>query len=290
MSPARRAVTECWWVRSSPVTKGGADAAQAGGSLATLQWRSGDRRSGDPVVLLHGFTQNSLCWGALAGAIDTEGRALIAADLPGHGGSSEVRAGLFDTAELVAETCGPADYVGYSLGGRVLLHLAISLSRHRRARGADRSQRRDRGRRRALGAAEADELLACELDDVGDDKVALGEFLRRWLAGPLFADLDEEAACIRERMSNAGAGLASSLRLCGTGRQVPLWDRLSELSMPVLVLAGENDHRFCSLADRIAVSTGDNARAAVVREAGHACHLARPVETARMIERFWSGT
>ncbi len=242
------------------------------------------------MVLLHGFTQNSLCWGALAGAIDTEGRALIAADLPGHGGSSEVRAGLFDTAELVAETCGPADYVGYSLGGRVLLHLAISRPDivGRAVLIGVNAGIEDEEERSAR--AKADELLACELDDVGDDKVALGEFLRRWLAGPLFADLDEEAACIRERMSNAGAGLASSLRLCGTGRQVPLWDRLSELSMPVLVLAGENDHRFCSLADRIAVSTGDNARAAVVREAGHACHLARPVETARMIERFWSGT
>ena len=65
-------------------------------------------------------------------------------------------------------------------------------------------------------------------------------------------------------MRNDAAGLASSLRLCGTGSQVPLWGRLSELSMPVLVLAGENDARFCSLAERIAGSTGDNAMVSVV--------------------------
>jgi 2-succinyl-6-hydroxy-2,4-cyclohexadiene-1-carboxylate synthase len=214
----------------------------------------------------------------------------VAADLPGHGGSSAVRTALFETAELVAETCGPADYVGYSLGGRVLLHLAISrpdVVRRAVLIGAtagieDESERAAR--------VKADELLALQLDEVRDDKVALGEFLRRWLAGPLFADLGEESACIAERMDNDAAGLASSLRLSGTGRQVPLWNRLSELSMPILVIAGENDARFCSLAERIAGSAGDRARVAVVPGAGHACHLARPVETAEIIERFWSDT
>jgi 2-succinyl-6-hydroxy-2,4-cyclohexadiene-1-carboxylate synthase len=255
---------------------GGWDAGKGGpGRLATVS-----RRSGEPAVLLHGFTQNSLCWGGFARALDRQGRRLEAVDLPGHGGSSEVRAGLSETAGLVAEACGPADYVGYSLGGRVLLHLALS--------------RPDVVRRAVLIGATAgieedhERADARELDDAGEDKTALEAFLRRWLAGPLFARLSVEDACIGQRMRNDAAGLASSLRLCGTGNQDPLWSRLAELPMPVLVLAGENDERFASLAQRLGSSIGDNATVSVVPGSGHSCHLEKPFETAAIIERFFS--
>ncbi len=44
-----------------------------------------------------------------------------------------------------------------------------------------------------------------------------------------------------ERLRNSPAGLASSLRLCGTGTQEPLWDLLGSLPCPVLALAGTDD-------------------------------------------------
>ena len=246
--------------------------------------------SGATVVLLHGFTQNSLCWGGFAGELDIESRRLVAVDLPGHGRSSALRAGLFDAAQMVADTCGPADYVGYSLGGRILLHLAVSRPETvRRAvligatAGIDTEEERS-------ARVRADEMLARQLDDARDDKTALADFLRRWLAGPLFAQLSEEAACFTQRLRNDAAGLASSLRLCGTGVQEPLWSRLQEIAVPVLVLAGEDDERFSTLARRMAASIGKNATVAVVPGAGHACHLEKPAATAEIIERFWSGT
>jgi 2-succinyl-6-hydroxy-2,4-cyclohexadiene-1-carboxylate synthase len=255
------------------------------GTLATLACGSGE-----PVVLLHGFTQNSLCWGDFAGALDTGGRRLVAVDLPGHGRSSALRAGLFDAAQMVTDTCGPADYVGYSLGGRILLHLCVSRPEIvRRAvligatAGIDTEEERS-------ARVRADEMLARQLDDAGDDKTALSDFLRRWLAGPLFAQLSEEAACFTQRLRNDAAGLASSLRLCGTGVQEPLWSRLHQIAVPVLILAGENDERFSTLARRMAASIGENATVAVVPGAGHACHLEKPADTAEIIERFWSGT
>jgi 2-succinyl-6-hydroxy-2,4-cyclohexadiene-1-carboxylate synthase len=91
-------------------------------------------------------------------------------------------------------------------------------------------------------------------------------------------------------MENTGPGLASSLRLCGTGRQEPLWERVGQLTMPVLVLAGERDERFTLLGRRLADAIGDNATFAVVAGSGHACQLERPVETAAMIEEFFART
>ena len=108
----------------------------------------------------------------------------MAVDLPGHGGSSRVRADLSETAELVADACGPADYVGYSLGGRVLLHLALSRPDDREASGAHRRDRRDRRRQGAGRPVRADELLARQLDEAGDDETALARLLAPLARGP----------------------------------------------------------------------------------------------------------
>ena len=48
-------------------------------------------------------------------------------DAPGHGGSAAFHAGLRTGARLIADQGGEATYVGYSMGGRFLLHLALSL-------------------------------------------------------------------------------------------------------------------------------------------------------------------
>jgi pimeloyl-ACP methyl ester carboxylesterase len=114
----------------------------------------------------------------------------------------------------------------------------------------------------------ADGVLADRLEDIGTDA-----FLDEWLAQPLFAGLPADGRGARSRDA---AGLAWSLRLAGTGTQEPLWDRLGELAMPVLVVAGERDEKFRTLGARLVEGIGANAELAVVADAGHAAHLERP--------------
>ena len=116
-----------------------------------------------------------------------------------------------------------------------------------------------------------DETRALELEEVG-----VAEFVRRWLAQPLFAGLDGPAADIDARLENTVTGLAASLRLAGTGAQESLWARLSELTMPVLAVAGERDDVFCARARAMAAAIGENAETALVPGAGHAAHLESP--------------
>jgi 2-succinyl-6-hydroxy-2,4-cyclohexadiene-1-carboxylate synthase len=79
--------------------------------------------------------------------------------------------------------------------------------------------------------------------------------------------------------------LASSLRLAGTGTQEPLWDRLGELAMPVLIIAGELDARYVAAASRMGAAI-PRSEVVVVAGAGHACHLERPDEVATIV-REW---
>lgn len=244
---------------------------------------------GEPVTLLHGFTQNANAWGRFKEILSNT-HAIHAVDLPGHGGSSRVRADLWETATLVARSGEPSDYIGYSLGARVLLHVALSqpdVVRRAVLIGATGGieDEEDRAARVA-----ADELLAVKLDGAARDANGLEHFLDDWLAGPLFDGLTEVGASMSARLQNSAADLASSLRLCGTGRQVPLWSRVGELAMPVLVLAGDRDERFKLLGQRLADSIGANATFTVVPASNHACQLERPAETARIIEDFFSCT
>jgi pimeloyl-ACP methyl ester carboxylesterase len=88
--------------------------------------------SGPPLVLVHGLAGAAANWTELAPLLAKRHRLLVP-DLPGHGGSTELPAvaGLQPYAErvaLVAEREGmlPAPVVGHSLGGLVVLRLALS--------------------------------------------------------------------------------------------------------------------------------------------------------------------
>jgi 2-succinyl-6-hydroxy-2,4-cyclohexadiene-1-carboxylate synthase len=225
---------------------------------------------GPRVALVHGFTQTGRCWGPVATDLARD-HEVVRVDAPGHGRSATVRAGLPDGADLVADRVGRATYLGYSMGGRLCLHLAL---RHPEvARGlvlvgatAGIEDAHERGVRR-----ERDRQLAVRLRELG-----VPAFLDEWLAQPLFASLPPDAACVPERLENRVDGLASSLELAGTGAQEPLWDDLHRIEVPVLVTSGEHDTKFTAIGRRVAETIGANARFATVPGAGHTAHLEQP--------------
>jgi 2-succinyl-6-hydroxy-2,4-cyclohexadiene-1-carboxylate synthase len=232
------------------------------------------------VVLVHGFTQTQAAWEPVASRLRDRWR-LVRVDLPGHGGSAGVRAGFAEAAGLLGECGGRAAYVGYSLGGRLCLRLALDRPELVRALvllGASPgiADPAARAERRA-----ADEALAAGIEHDG-----VAAFLDRWLAGPLFATLPPARAGLPDRLANTPAGLASALRLLGTGAQAPLWDRLAGLRCPTLLVAGALDAKFAALAAEMAAAIGPAAHRALVPDAGHAVHLERPAEVAALLDGF----
>jgi 2-succinyl-6-hydroxy-2,4-cyclohexadiene-1-carboxylate synthase len=100
----------------------------------------------------------------------------------------------------------------------------------------------------------------------------------------MFAQL-AEAGQTEERLRNSAAGLASSLRLAGTGTQEPLWDRIPGLNVPLLALAGSDDTRFAAHALRLA-RLAPKGVASLIPGGGHAVHLAQPDVTGRIVEQW----
>lgn len=244
---------------------------------------------GRTVLCLHGFLGSGADFEGTAAALG-EGVRLLAPDLPGHGATVAGRAADYTmpgcaTALLdlvAAETDAPPDLVGYSMGGRLALHLAVA-ARARFGRVAIVSatpglpEEAERRARRAADRALARRITAGPLPEVLD----------AWYAQPLFATLDPGAPEVRamhaRRQAQSPAGLARSLRGMGTGAMAPLWDRLADAA-PFDAIAGERDAKFAAIAARMAGTAG--IRRHLIAGAGHVPHLEQParfVQTLRNV-------
>lgn len=220
------------------------------------------------LVLVHGFTQTHRSWDPLLSALAEHD--VVAVDAPGHGAATDEHLSLRDGGAWLARTGGPGIYIGYSMGGRFCLHAALeepSLVRGlvlvSATGGIDDAD--ERAARRA-----SDDALARRIEAIG-----VPAFVHEWLEQPLFAGLDPSRRGIDDRLRNTAAGLASSLRLAGTGTQSPLWDRLTEVPAPALVVAGADDVKFVALGERLAAAL-PHAELAIVEGAGHTVHLEQP--------------
>jgi 2-succinyl-6-hydroxy-2,4-cyclohexadiene-1-carboxylate synthase len=234
------------------------------------------------MVLLHGFTQTGESWSGVRAALPPR-CSVLAPDLRGHGSAGAIRpvdlaAVLGDLEALVPERCV---LVGYSMGGRLALHAALTPEI------AGRLQRlvligaspgiADPGERSARRAA--DERLADQLSGM-----SIEAFAERWAGTPVLADQPAgvRAAAHEDRLRSTPSGLAAALRGLGTGALPSLWERLGELSMPVSLVVGERDVKFAAIAAEMAAAIS-HAEVLGVAGAGHTVHLERPGELARIL-------
>jgi 2-succinyl-6-hydroxy-2,4-cyclohexadiene-1-carboxylate synthase len=221
-------------------------------------------------VLLHGFTQTSRSWDRYIDLLQPE-QSIIRFDAPGHANSTSVRADLPTTATMVAEQGAKADYIGYSMGARLALHIASLHPESVRRLVLISGSPGLRSPSERSARVQSDEKLALEILEIGVEK-----FVAKWLSAPMFAGLISTSADIQDRLRNTAEGLASSLRTSGTGSQQSLWDRLSELSMPVLLIVGENDQKFRQINSEMKNLISSQTELVTIQNAGHAVHLEQP--------------
>jgi 2-succinyl-6-hydroxy-2,4-cyclohexadiene-1-carboxylate synthase len=208
-----------------------------------------------------GFSQTAASWDAVRDGLPDEIDAT----------ALEVPDGLdfAATAAALGAAGGPGTYVGYSMGGRLCLRLALdhpeivdALVLVSATPGiVDDAERRAR--------RSADEQLAREVER--DGAVA---FLDRWVRLPMFAGVPEAAG----RAARLGAGdeprLAHQLRALGQGSQAPLWDRLDRLDLLVAFITGRDDEKYGAIADEMFEHVGNGVRLRL--PGGHSLPLEQP--------------
>jgi 2-succinyl-6-hydroxy-2,4-cyclohexadiene-1-carboxylate synthase len=224
------------------------------------------------VVLVPGFTQTARSWTGPAEVV-RETCDVQALDVP-------ERSTFAGTARAIGGFGGRAIYVGYSMGGRLCLRLAID--RPELVRGlvlvsaspgiADDRERATR--------AEADAVLAEGIEQDGVDA-----FLSRWLAQPMFASVPADAPGLADRRRLSSAYLAASLRQLGAGVMEPMWNDLPKLTMPVLLVTGTLDDKYTAIARRMLERMHAGVEH-VELEGGHALPLEQPAVLGGLITAF----
>lgn len=248
-----------------------------------LRWEVRIRGAGVPLLLLHGFMGRGSGWGANATALARHFR-LVVVDLPGHGRSGipldPARASVERTADDLAailerEGCAPAHVLGYSLGARIALRLAVAhpVALRRLVLESPSAGLATEAERRARRAADADRAARLERDGIE-------AFVDEWEREPVFASHaglpSAHAARLRsERLRNRPVGLVASLRGAGQGSMEPLHERLAGVRTPTLVIAGALDPTGRMRAQAVAAGI-PGARFEAVVGAGHAPHLETP--------------
>ncbi len=248
------------------------------------------------LVLLHGFTGSTSNWENLFPDLAMPGWRIVALDMLGHGRSSapddaerysmeHCRSDILAVLQELGVRAGEAILLGYSMGGRIALYTAFS--RFFRALLLESASPgiadpREREQRRI-----SDNALAASIEQEG-----VAAFVERWEKLPLFASqsnlpVEQREILHRQRLQNRARGLANSLRGIGTGAQPALHAQLPTLDLPVLLIAGELDAKFCIIARQMARDL-PHATLQIVPGAGHAVHLEQPAIFAQLVTQFCS--
>jgi len=229
------------------------------------------------VTFLHGFTQTGGSWSPVLQLMQAEFTPLCL-DAPGHGTNKDGARSLPQCADDIALAMKPGILVGYSMGARMALHLALQhpemVTRLVFISGTPglktESERAARQK--------SDNELADRIENIG-----IPAFIDEWLALPIFSGLSTETNQRSDRLRNTAKGLSDSLRFAGTGTQEPQWPILHQLSMPVHLIVGELDEKFSAIAREMKplISMSE---LTVVANVGHTVHLEDPTTTSKLLD------
>lgn len=256
-----------------------------------------ERHAGPPggpvLLLLHGFTGSAATWAPHLDVL-TSICTVVAIDALGHGHSdAPADPQRYAMRHVIADTLAVMNrlaierfaLLGYSMGGRMALHVATAAGERLDALILESASPglRTEAERRARITADG-ELAALA------EREGIAAFVARWEAAPLWASQATLPAqtldTLREQRLQANPlGLANSLRGAGTGVQGALHDLLPTVPTPTLLIAGARDAKFCALARNMHEAM-PQATLEIVEDAGHAVHLEAPEQFDRLVTNF----
>ena len=246
----------------------------AGEAHTASIWRT--EKAGLGVLAIHGFTGSGSDWAPIAERLSAK---VVAPDVLGHGDSPAPEGFEQYRIHAVAKQCASwcdteRDWVvmGYSMGGRVALRIALLMGA--RLRGLV-----------LISASPGIESPAARAERMAQDQALAGQiealgmewFQSHWSEQPIIRTQQQIPDAIRDAMEqrrreNRAIGLAGSLRGMGQGAVEPVWSALSEIDVPTLVISGEEDARYTEIAQRT-VSQIKGATHVSIEGAGHCTHL-----------------
>ncbi|MER3432025.1 MAG: 2-succinyl-6-hydroxy-2,4-cyclohexadiene-1-carboxylate synthase [Leptolyngbya sp. ERB_1_1] len=227
------------------------------------------------VVFLHGFLGSGAEFDPIVAQVPD---CWMTIDLPGHGNTrfSEEYT-MVNTASAIIDLLNQlkidqANLVGYSMGGRLALYLALNHPERFPKAVIESGSPGLKTEQERAARIDRDRDLAMQIETDFD------HFLIDWYNQPLFQSIKAHPnfeEMLKERSRNNPIELARSLREMGTGMQPSLWEKLKSHHYPLLLMVGECDRKFVALNQEMA-SLCKTAEISIVPNAGHNIHFEKP--------------
>ena len=177
--------------------------------------------------------------------------------------------------------------IGYSMGGRLALQFACRYPEHLSGLvliGATPGLQDDTAR---SNRQTWDHKTAERIRQLGVER-----FYNEWQKMPIIETQKQIENDIKidmraHRLAQSVEGLANSMTHFGTGTMPSCWDALSDLTLPTLLMVGENDVKYLDIARQmLARLPEETAECAIILGSGHCAHLEQISQSAGVLKKW----
>ena len=247
-------------------------------------------RAAPLCVFLHGWMGSHSDWEPIVSQMPIEMSYLLL-DLPGHGKSVPIPPqesldfdNLADSLHEHLQEYQRYTLVGYSMGGRLALYYTLKYPHAVDSLILESCQPGIQEPEARLSRATLDTQRAEQIVEAG-----LSQFVEHWYKAPLFRSLHQQPNQLkqlqRRREQNHESSMARTIRELSPGRQPSLWNHLSSLSAPTLLLTGKQDPKYPTLMQLMHKQI-PHSHLKIEPHAGHNVHLETPEAWQRIVCDF----
>jgi non-heme chloroperoxidase len=253
-----------------------------GGGGLRLHVREWGKTDGPPILLIHGWSQNHLCWVKQYESALADEFRLVAFDLRGHGMSeaplepehyTDEKLWADDVAAIIDELrLDRPVLVGWSYGPFVICDYIRAYGQDRIAainfvEGAVKLGEAAFGT--LIGPGFLDTFVDATADDLPTNIGAMRSFVRACLSRPMSEDDFETAICWN-------VIVPAAIRANLAAREIDDDDVLGALAVPLLVTHGREDSVVLPAMAQHVLATCPSAEASWYEGVGHVPHLEEP--------------
>lgn len=247
------------------------------------------------IFFIHGFTGRSSDWEEIIPSLNNNFQC-ITLDLIGHGKSDSPKDISYYNADSINSqlkfiitqiTDKPVILAGYSMGGRAVLNFAVENSGMIGALILESATAGIKEEWLRLERIKQDKKLAEFINENSIEK-----FIDYWMNIDLFSTqkkLPKEKLlkAIEQKLQNNKIGLMNILNGFGTGKMVPLYEKLSFFNPKTLLITGELDKKYCDInveMNKLFPAANHH----ILQDSGHNTHFEQPKKFIEEINTFLS--
>ncbi len=249
------------------------------------------------ILFLHGFMGNIDEFEEAIELLSDE-FSYLTVDLPGHGKTQVLGQDEYYTMPNTAQAIinlldqlkiAKCFLVGYSMGGRLALYLALHFPERFFKVVLESASPGLATAPERLERIKRDTQIGKKLARI-TTQIAFADFLSNWYSQAIFGDIKNHPQydkMVESRLQNNPQELDKSLRFMGTGCQPNLSPQLANNTIPMLLLAGEYDEKFIYMNTEMA-KLCKLAQLKIIDNAGHNIHLENTLMFVQILRDFFN--